>query len=81
MDVFDQVIQLFAGANGLLDDVPIKAVHPFAKALLEHFAGSAAKLREELVTAKGFSDDLKERFLKAMREFKADWMSKNAASA
>ncbi|MCX5662197.1 MAG: F0F1 ATP synthase subunit alpha [Planctomycetota bacterium] len=77
MEIIDQVIQIFAGTRGVLDDLPIKSVHPFAKALLEHFAGSASSLREELAKKQGFGGDLEERFLKATREFKADWVARN----
>src|SRR5690606_21274882 len=37
MDVIDQVIQIFAGGKGFLDDLPIDQVNPFADALIKHF--------------------------------------------
>jgi F-type H+-transporting ATPase subunit alpha len=75
MDVTDQIIQIFAGTRGFLDDLPLKEVHTFAKALVEHFAGPAVALREELVQKKSFSPDLEQKFTQALRDFKCQWQS------
>lgn len=64
---------VFAGIRGLLDDVPINQVAGFAKALLDHFAGPAIALRQELVADQAFSDELKEKFNQAKQDFKAGW--------
>ena len=73
MDVFDQVIQIFAGTRGVLDDVPIKQVVAFGSALLEHFSGPAVALRQELVERRAFNDELEKKFTQTMRDFKATW--------
>ncbi len=75
MDVIDQVIQIFAGTRGFLDDVPIKQVHNFADGLLEYFRGSAAKVREELVTKRALNDQLTEQMTKAVSDYKASWLN------
>jgi F-type H+-transporting ATPase subunit alpha len=73
IEVIDQVIQIFAGTRGLLDDVPLDQVRPFATALTEHFKGSANELREKLATSRAFNEDLEKQFLQTMRDFKAGW--------
>jgi F-type H+-transporting ATPase subunit alpha len=73
MDVIDQVVQIFAGTRGILDDVPIKEVHGFASGLLQHFKTSALSLRDELAKKQAFSKELEEKFMQSMREFKAGW--------
>ncbi len=78
-DVIDQVIQIFAGTRGLLDDLPIKDVHPFAKALLEYFQGPGATMRAELVAKQSFKGGLEDQFKKAIGDFKAAWVNKNKA--
>ncbi len=73
MDVIDQVIQIFAGTRGLLDDVPIKDVDAFAKALVAHFSGPAISLREQLASKQAFDDDLTTQFMKSIKDFKVGW--------
>ena len=79
MDVIDQVIHIFAGTRGILDDVPIKHVEQFSAALLEHFSGPALGLREELVSSQAFSDELESKFLQSMRDFTAGWAVSESA--
>ncbi len=75
MDVIDQIVQLFAGSKGFLDDLTNKDVHPFANALLEHFHSTQKSLWDELAKAKAFSDDLAARFTEAIKTFKATWLA------
>jgi len=77
MDVVDQVIQIFAGSKGFLDDVPIDKVHDFADGLLKHFTGPAVAMREELASSQALSDELSENMEKAVAEYKASWQSAN----
>ena len=73
MDVIDQVLQIFAGFKGFLDDLPIDDVLSFATALIEHFTGPAAALRQELVDSQSISDELATKLIEAMQQFKATW--------
>jgi len=82
MDVVAQILQIFAGSKGLLDDLPIDQVGPFTTALVEHFAGPAAALRERLATAGAFDEELEKQVLQAIRQFKASYAaSKKIAAA
>ncbi len=72
-DVIDQIVQLFAGTRGLMDDVAVKNVAAFTKALVSYFHGPADSLRQELAGKKAFDKDLEVRFTKAMNDFKATW--------
>ncbi|MCC7145663.1 MAG: F0F1 ATP synthase subunit alpha [Phycisphaeraceae bacterium] len=78
MEVIDQIIQIFAGTRGLLDDLPINQVGAFTKALVEHFAGPQGALRNELAKTKAFSDQLQQQFLAAMKEFKQAYVAEKA---
>jgi F-type H+-transporting ATPase subunit alpha len=65
-----QVIIIFAGINGLLDDIPVPALRRFEKELLEalerHDAGLLAEIREK----KTLDDALKARAMEAIQKFK-----------
>jgi F-type H+-transporting ATPase subunit alpha len=68
--VEDQVIGLFAGANGYLDDVPVEAVSKFEDELLKFIRGTKDDIRSELTEKKAFDDSLKEKLISAIEEFK-----------
>jgi F-type H+-transporting ATPase subunit alpha len=72
MDVIDQVIQIFAGSKGFMDDVPVKNVPDFAAGLIEHFKkGAGSAVRVELAQAKAISDDLAKKLGDAINAYKA----------
>ena len=68
-DTIDQVISIFAGTKGLLDDVPVAKVLEFEKALLEHFRGAAKATREKIASAKSFKG-LEDEVIAAVKECK-----------
>jgi len=71
MDAIDQVIQIFAGSKGLLDDLSLDQVATFSSAMIEHMAGPGVEIRNELAENKAFTSELEEKLLKALRDFKA----------
>ena len=70
MEVFDQVVSIFAGASGLLDDIDARGVSEFEIRMHEHLRANQADLMAELRTKKELDDQLKNRFKKAITEFK-----------
>lgn len=73
MDVIDQVIQIFAGATGVLDDLKLNQVQAFCTGLVEHYAGPAKPIRDRLASAMAMDDALREDIKKATADFKAGW--------
>ena len=73
MDVIDQVLQIFAGSQGFLDDLPLEQVEAFSSKLLDHFNGPAKSVRDELASNKALSDELREKVKQAMTDFKTGW--------
>ncbi len=70
MDVIDQVIAIFAGNKGYLDDVPIDRVADFEQGLMEYMTSTAKAVRDELAENKALSDDLEKRLAEAIAAFK-----------
>src|SRR5436309_3111634 len=56
MPVENQVISIFAGTNGYLDDVPVNRVRQFEEELLDYVTREHPKLQRDIV-AKGKLDD------------------------
>jgi F-type H+-transporting ATPase subunit alpha len=70
MPVADQVISIFAGTIGLLDDVEIEKVSEFEKQMHEYMKSKQSELLKELETKGQMDDDFKDRITKVLKEFK-----------
>ena len=75
MDVIDQVLQIFAGSKGFLDNLSKADVPKFAADLLEHFKSAGSAIREELVAAKAINDELAGKLSESIKQFKSTWKS------
>jgi F-type H+-transporting ATPase subunit alpha len=70
MSVSRQVITIFAGSSGLLDDVPIASVNRFAEELLRWLDEKHPEYIEEIDKTKEFSDHLAGKLKAAITSFK-----------
>lgn len=70
MTMQDQVIILFAGTQGYLDDVPVEAIKKFEEGFLKFIRGTKDDIRTELGEKKAFDDNLKAKLVQAIEEFK-----------
>jgi F-type H+-transporting ATPase subunit alpha len=73
MPVEDQVISIWAGANGYLDDVPVGAVRQFESEWLDFIARQYAEVAHNIRTAKQISDDDQKRLHEACKAFTAQF--------
>ena len=69
-----QVIQLLAGVEDIIIDLPLAKVQPFIKGLTEHFQGPRADLATE-IREKGTmkKDGLRDRVKDAIKSYLATW--------
>jgi F-type H+-transporting ATPase subunit alpha len=65
----EQVAAIFAGINGLLDDIPTAQVPRFQEELREHLRTEKAVL-EEIRETKDLPDELAERLRAEIEKFK-----------
>jgi F-type H+-transporting ATPase subunit alpha len=70
MSLEDQVIVLFAGTQGYLDDVPVESVRKFEDELLRYVRDRKAEIRKELGEKKVVDDEIKAKLAQAVEEFK-----------
>ena len=68
--VNEQVISIFAGTNGFLDDLPVNEVLKFEAALLQHVRNEHPEIINELDGKKDMPNDLAEKLRKVIRDFK-----------
>ena len=66
-----EVIGLFAGAYGYLDEWPVEAVAEYEKQMLEFMESKYSDLLKEIKDENQISDELEEKLKKALDEFKS----------
>jgi F-type H+-transporting ATPase subunit alpha len=69
-NVNEQVLSIFAGTRGFLDDVPAREVARFEAALLKHFRDEHPEILEELESKRDLPDALAEKIGQVIRDFK-----------
>src|SRR5689334_19135515 len=71
MPMEQEVIVIYAGTKGFLDDVPLARVQEFQNALLAYVDSSAADLRQVIAYKRELTDDVDNRLKQALTDFKA----------
>jgi F-type H+-transporting ATPase subunit alpha len=69
----EQVVSIWAGTNGYLDDVPIAQVSEFSAAFLEFIQTQYRKILTTIKTDTKITDETEKQLQKAVGEFKESW--------
>ncbi len=70
MSVDDQIIVIFAGTQGFMDDIPIDAIRPFEEALMRYIRAEKQAIKKEIMEKKALDDELKAKISEAITTFK-----------
>src|SRR5574341_176716 len=70
LPVEQQILVIFAGTNGYVDEVPVNAVKKFEQELLRFVTSKHQSLLDDIKSKKQLDDDLKARIKSAIEEFK-----------
>jgi len=70
MPVADQVISIFAGVNGFIDNVPVNKIREFEHDLLAFIKEKHAAIRDEVKTKKKIDDEFGAQLKQLITEFK-----------
>jgi len=70
MPVADQVLSIFAGVNGFVDDVPVNKVRAFEEGMLTYIKERHPQLREEVVAKKKIDDEFGGQLKQVISEYK-----------
>lgn len=73
LDVIDQVMVIFAGNQGFLDDVPTTQVGAWEKAFVQFMKDVKSGVRDLLAQKRDMTDDVREALVGAIGEFKKGW--------
>lgn len=70
MSVDDQIIVIFAGTQGFMDDLPIDAIRPFEEGLMRYIRAEKQAIKKEIMEKKALDDELKAKISEAITTFK-----------
>ena len=70
MPVEQQILVVFAGTNGYVDDIAINVVKKFEQELLKFATSKHSDLLKDIAAKRALDDDLKSRMKSAIEEFK-----------
>jgi len=77
--VENQVIALFAGGKGYLDDLPVEKVQAFRDGLIEYVHGSYGDVLSAIVDEQKISDDTEAKLKKVIQEYKSIFSAEHIA--
>jgi len=78
--VEQQIMSLFAGVNGLLDDVPVEVARDFAQELLQYIEARYPQLGRSIIEAREITAENQEALRQAIAEFKTTFTAKVGAA-
>ena len=72
-----QIVAIFSGVNGFLDDMPLDQIRAFEAGLLNYFDNAHPQLLTEIREKRELSDDLRKRVSAAVQEFKTRFIAEH----
>jgi F-type H+/Na+-transporting ATPase subunit alpha len=73
--VSHQVVSIWAGTTGQLDEVPVEDVRRFEREFLDYLGRDRAEILDSIANTKDLSDDTVQLLEKAVREFKGQFVT------
>jgi F-type H+-transporting ATPase subunit alpha len=78
--VTQQVIIIFAGVNGYLDDVPVEACREFERGFLQYMETRDPQVAQSILETRELTTETQEPLRRAIEEFKASFTAKAEAA-
>jgi F-type H+-transporting ATPase subunit alpha len=72
-----QVIILYSGTQGYLDDLKVAQIRAFEDGLYPYLDSAQSQLLDDIATKKALDDDLKNRINAALKEYKANFLAEH----
>ena len=70
-----QVTIIYAGTNGLLDDVEVKDIQAFEAGFHPYMEGQQSQLLKDIESKKSLDDDIKKRLTDAIKDYKGNFLA------
>jgi F-type H+-transporting ATPase subunit alpha len=75
-----QILIIFAGVNGHVDEVPVEAIRSFEQGLFRFVESRYPEVYQELTEKKIIGDDLRQKVDQALREYKEEFKAQKPAA-
>jgi F-type H+-transporting ATPase subunit alpha len=72
-----QVMIIFAGTNGYLDDLKVEDIRGFEDGLYKYLDSAQSQLLKDIIEKKTLDDDLKNRIKAALKEYKENYLAEH----
>jgi F-type H+-transporting ATPase subunit alpha len=72
-----QIMIIFAGTNGFLDDLKVEDIRSFEEGLYRYLDSAQSALLKDIIEKKTLDDDLKNRIKAALTEYKANFLAEH----
>ncbi len=72
-----QVVIIFAGTNGYLDDLKVEDIRGFEEGLYRYLDSAQSQLLKDIIEKKTLDDDLKNRIKAALKEYKENYIAEH----
>jgi F-type H+-transporting ATPase subunit alpha len=72
-----QIMLIFAGTNGFLDDLKVEDIRGFEDGLYRYLDSAQSALLKDIIEKKTLDDDLKNRIKAALTEYKANYLAEH----
>ena len=72
-----QVVIIFAGTNGYLDDLKVEDIRGFEEGLYKYLDSAQSQLLKDIIEKKTLDDDLKNRIKAALKEYKENYLAEH----
>ncbi len=72
-----QVMIIFAGTNGYLDDLKVEDIRGFEEGLYRYLDAGQSQLLKDIIEKKTLDDDLKNRMKAALKEYKENYLAEH----
>jgi F-type H+-transporting ATPase subunit alpha len=72
-----QVMIIFAGTNGYLDDLKVEDIRAFEVGLYKYLDSGQSQLLKDIIEKKTLDDDLKNRIKAALKEYKENFLAEH----
>jgi F-type H+-transporting ATPase subunit alpha len=72
-----QVVMIFAGTNGYLDDLKVEDIRGFEEGLYKYLDFGQSQLLKDIIEKKTIDEDLKNRIKAALKEYKENYVAEH----
>jgi F-type H+-transporting ATPase subunit alpha len=73
LSVYEQILSLYAGTRGFLDDVPVKQVSAWEAAFLQYVHDQHGGVLKALADKQELTDEISEQIESAIQSFKSSY--------